>query len=192
MLLSDKQHLAVFRERPHLVVDHQLKFVDMVADCFHLRYDIVMVGDCFLSLAFDAVGVLAGVDHLLNILADFGYVFRQLFDGRFVAGGKLLGLFRREDSVELGHILNQDGLVAGGDRHDMVEGEVSKHTCLNLDFLGVGLPFHLIASPELQVVEHTGLVEHLNGRRGEVGIEDFGNGSLAVKPALLCLLFPFV
>ena len=47
----------------------------MVADGFHLRHNIVVVGDGFLTLVLNTVGILAGVDHILDILADFGDMF---------------------------------------------------------------------------------------------------------------------
>ena len=80
----------------------------------------------------------------------------------------------------------------GGHRDDVVEREVAQHTCLNLDLLGVGLPFHLVAGLQLVLLHHTGRLKHLDGLGVEITIEDDGGRLLGVETALGSLLNPLV
>lgn len=74
----------------------------------------------------------------------------------------------------------------------MVDGEVAEHSALNLDFLGIHLPFYLVARLKLFVGEDACALEHLDALGAFVGVIHAGCGGLYVEPAACCLLFPFV
>ena len=74
----------------------------------------------------------------------------------------------------------------------MVSGEVAKHTRLNLDFLGVNFPFHLVASFQLNVGEYAGAREHLHALGLEIRVEDERSRCLAIKATLCSFFFPLV
>ncbi len=74
----------------------------------------------------------------------------------------------------------------------MVHRQVAQHAGLNLNLLGVGLPFHLVAGLELLLGHHTQALEHLDALLVEVALEDLRAGLLDVESALGSLQHPFV
>ena len=151
-----------------------------------------MVSDCLVVLALYLVGHLAGIDQLLDTGLDDLCALGYLLDDVDVAGGELLALVLAEDVDHVLHILCQLALIVGGDRDDMVHGQVAHHTGLDLYLLGVGLPLHLVASLELVLLHHAHALEHLDGCWVEIALEDLRTALLAVESALGSLFHPLV
>ena len=80
----------------------------------------------------------------------------------------------------------------GADWDDVVHGQVAEHTCLNLYFLGIGFPLHLVACFQLFLGHHVHAFEHLHAGVIQVAFKDFRARSLAIKTTLLGFFNPFV
>lgn len=77
---AQEKQLAVFGQRPHLVVDDLLQLVDVAADLVETCGYGIMVGDRLLALILDPVGHLAGVDHPGREPLYFGRMVLDLLD----------------------------------------------------------------------------------------------------------------
>ncbi len=108
------------------------------------------------------------------------------------AVGELLALLGTIDDHEVLHVLGEHGLIVCGHRYDVVEREVAQHARLDLQLLGEGLPFHLVAGLELVLLHHTHRLEHLDALRVEVAVEDDRCRLLGVEAALGGFLNPLV
>ena len=103
-----------------------------------------MICKCLLVLVLDGVGLLAGLDHCVNLLTQIGNKFRYVGNqthayachSRVVIGKHLL---------HSGDVLEQFGLICKCSRDDMVDSHTANHTALNLNFLGICLPLDLVA-----------------------------------------------
>ena len=80
----------------------------------------------------------------------------------------------------------------GAHRNDVVHREVAEHAGLDLNLLGVGLPFYLVAGLQLLLRHDVLALEHLYCLLVEVTLKDLRTRGLAVETAFLGLLNPFV
>ena len=64
--LSDEQQFAIFRQRPHLVIDDEFQLVDVIPDFLHHGDDVVVVGDGLLAFALYLVRHLARFDDFVH------------------------------------------------------------------------------------------------------------------------------
>ena len=74
----------------------------------------------------------------------------------------------------------------------MVHGQISEHTGFDLDFLGIGFPFHLVASFQFLLRHDSDCLEHLDAFRLQVVVEDNGNAGFAIQTTTGSFSFPFV
>ena len=74
----------------------------------------------------------------------------------------------------------------------MVQCQVAQHTCLNLYLLDIHLPFHLVASLQLDLRQNARLVEHLDHLRAQVVVKDARHRCLAVQAAACSLCLPSI
>ena len=74
----------------------------------------------------------------------------------------------------------------------MVHGEVTQYTSLNLYFLRVGLPFHLITRLQLLLGHHTQTLEHLDTLSVKVTLENLRARLLHIQSTLGSLYDPLV
>ena len=150
----EEQQLAVFREGPELVIDHQLYAVDALADLIHHRHDGVVVGQGLLALGGYDIGHLAALHQLRHEAAYIGEILRQHLDKGDIFGRIAVPLLLAEHGLHLDDIVEDGTLVLGGDRDDMVEGQVAYDAGLNLYLLGVGAPLDLVAGMQLGLIHH--------------------------------------
>ena len=68
--------------------------------------------------------------------------------------------------------VQQNRFVFRRDGYDVVHRYVAQHARLDLNLLGVGLPFHLGSRLKLHFVEYAHVAEHLLARGVEVTVED--------------------
>ncbi len=99
IVLTNEEQFTIFGQRPHLVIHHKLKLIDMVAYDIHARYNRVVICYCLFALIVDAVGSLAGVDHLLGFLHDCCHVGRHALDSVEVELCEFVTLFIGEQSL---------------------------------------------------------------------------------------------
>ena len=96
-------------------------------------------------LALNLVCNLAGIDEFVHAalygLCALGNLLNQLE----VAFRELVSLVGRIDAAHVLNVLHEHRLIVGGDRNDMVHGEVAHHASLNLNLLRVCLPLHLVS-----------------------------------------------
>ena len=124
----------------------------MVTDLIELRLNSVVVSDSLCSCISNLVGYLASLDEGVNTLLDCLGALSNLTDEVDVAVGEFQCLFLTEDVDHALYVLCQLALIVGGNRNDMVHREVAEDTCLNLNLLSVGFPFHLVTSFKLMTV----------------------------------------
>ena len=77
-------------------------------------------------------------------------------------------------------------------RDDVVHAQVAHYTSLNLNLLGVGLPFHLVTSFQLVLLHDAHILEHLDRCRVEITLKDLWTALLAVQTALGSFLYPLI
>ena len=70
LFLSDEKQLSVFGQGPHLVVNHEFEFIDMITYGIEEGLHIVVVGNGAFTAVVDAIGDLTRLDHLIDILND--------------------------------------------------------------------------------------------------------------------------
>lgn len=104
---ADKQQLAVFGQGPHLVVDHQLQLVDMIADAVEQSCDRVVIGKGTLAHVVDAVGHFAVFYHLRHLVADGLHVMVDGLDSGQLVCCHLLKLLATEQLLELASVVEQ-------------------------------------------------------------------------------------
>ena len=170
-ILSYKQQLTILRQRPQLVGYHKFELVDAVTDVLHLWLYCVMISYCLLTLRLYAVGNLTCVDEFFYQFFYSLCTLSYLFNNLDIASAVGIDLFLGEDVLHTTDILCQTSLIVGGNRDDMVHGEVAEHTCLYLYLLGIGLPLHLIACLQLFAVHHAKALKHTHGIVVEVAVE---------------------
>ena len=159
----------------------------MAADLLEVDLHRVVVGDRLRACVFDAVGLLARFDHLDRERLDGGrvplYLFEQIDVGRGV---------QPADLRHFVYLVQQHRLVARGDRDDVVHRQVAQHAPFDLDFFGVGLPFHLGAGLDLHLVQHARALEHADRIGGQIAVEDQRRRGFAVEPPAGRFGFPLV
>ncbi len=74
----------------------------------------------------------------------------------------------------------------------MVDRHPGHHAGLDLDHLAVGLPLHLVASLQLLLGIHSGLLEHPDRLRSRELLDHLRDAGLDIKTALLGLGLPFL
>ena len=74
----------------------------------------------------------------------------------------------------------------------MVHGEVAKHPGLNLQFLGVGFPLHLVSCLQFFLRHDAEGFKHLDALWIEIALEDFRARFLHIETSLCGLLHPLV
>ena len=77
-------------------------------------------------------------------------------------------------------------------RDDMVHGQITQYTGLNLNLLCIGFPFHLVASLQFLSVHDVQTLEHVDALLVEIAVEDNRTALLNVKTALGGLHHPLV
>ena len=74
----------------------------------------------------------------------------------------------------------------------MVHAQVAHYTSLNLNLLGVGLPFHLVTGFQLVLLHDAHILEHLDSGRVEITLENLRTALLAVQTTLGSFLYPLI
>lgn len=118
--LSDKQQFPVLGQWPHFIVDHEFKFVDVIAYGIEVGHDSVVVGYGFGALVFDLVGYFACLNHLAGLVLDKLHVLGHFLNVGHVLCSDFLTLLFWEKAFDLKHIVEQDALIAGCNRDDVV------------------------------------------------------------------------
>ena len=77
--LADKQKFAVFWQRPDLVIDEFLEFIDRSAHCVETFGNLVICNGLAVFVR-NLVGCFAGLDHCVNLGVDFAYERRDFAD----------------------------------------------------------------------------------------------------------------
>ena len=149
-----------------------------------------MIGDGPLMLILYLVGHLAGIHQLLYAHLYLMGALGDVADNLDVALAEFLRFLLPENIYHVLHVLSQLALVVGGHGDNMVHGEVSHHTGLDLYFLGVVLPFHLVACVYLHLAQHTHVGKHLDAALVLVTLQHLGTGSLAIQSPALGLFLP--
>ena len=191
MTSADEQQLAVLGQRPHLVVHDLFQAVDMPPDLVEVRGHGIVVGNSPGALLLDPVGAFAGFGHLGREPLNLPRVLLNPADQLHVG----IGVERTPVLLHLHHLVNlveQLRFVFRGDRHDVVHGQVAQHAPLDLDLLGVGLPFDLRPRLELAAGIDPRAVEHRHGLRVETAIDEPRCGDLAVESPATGLPHPLV
>ena len=80
----------------------------------------------------------------------------------------------------------------GGNRDDVVHREVAHDAGLNLNLLGIGFPFHLIAGLQFLPGHDAEVFEHLHAALIKITLEDDGTALFYVEAALGGFLNPLV
>ena len=143
-------------------------------------------------LILNLVGYLAGINQLLNTGLDNLSALGNLLDNLDVTGSQLLALLVAEDINHVLHILCQLALIVSSHRDDVVHAQVTHYTSLNLNLLGVGLPFHLVTSFQLVLLHDAHILEHLDSGRVEIALENLWTALLAVQTTLGSFLYPLI
>ena len=151
-----------------------------------------MISNSFLVLVGNLVGQLTCVNQFLNTFLDGKCALRNLLDNLLVTCREFISSVDGEYHSHVVQIREQLALVACGYRDDVVHREVAQHAGLNLDFLGVGLPLHLVAGLKLLLGHHTQTLEHLYAGIVEITLKDFWTALLNVQTAFLGLENPLV
>ena len=151
-----------------------------------------MISYRLIVLILNLVGHLAGIYQLLNTGLDNLSALGNLLDDIDVAGSQLLAFLVTEDVNHVLHILGQLTLIVSSHRDDVVHAQVAHYTSLNLNLLGVGLPFHLVTGFQLVLLHDTHILEHLDRRRVEITLENLWTALLAVQTTLGSFLYPLI
>ena len=151
-----------------------------------------MISNCLIVLILNLVGNLAGINQLLNTGLDDLSALGNLLDDIDVAGCQLLAFLVAEDVNHVLHILSQLALIVSSHWDDVVHAQVTHYTSLNLNLLGVGLPFHLVTGFQLVLLHDAHILEHLDSGRVEITLENLRTALLAVQTTLSCFLYPLI
>ena len=151
-----------------------------------------MISYRLIVLILNLVGHLAGINQLLNTGLDDLSALSNLLDDIDVAGSQLLAFFVTEDINHVLHILSQLALIVSSHWDDVVHAQVAHYTSLNLNLLGVGLPFHLVTSFQLVLLHDTHILEHLDRSWVEITLENLWTALLAVQTTLSSFLYPLI
>ena len=103
-----------------------------------------MIGYSLCALRIKMIGMLTRVDHILYPTLDSRDMIAYHLDIRQILCGNTVGFRSFEKLLDLVDIIKEQRLVPYGCRNDMVDGEISEHTALDLDFLCIHLPFDLV------------------------------------------------
>ena len=151
-----------------------------------------MISNSLVVLALNLVGYLAGIYQLLNTGLDDLSALGNLLDDIDVAGCQLLAFLVTEDVNHVLHILCQLTLIVSSHWDDVVHAQVAHYTSLNLNLLGVGLPFHLVTGFQLVLLHDAHVLKHLDRCRVEITLEDLWTTLLAVQTTLSSFLYPLI
>ena len=118
---------------------------------FDAKKQILAIGDKSTKLTTKESELLNLLCALCNLLNEFHVTARQA-----------LGTLSREYFLHALYVLDELTLIVGCHRDDVVHGQVTQHTSLNLYGLHVHLPFHLVTSLQLLLVHHLRAFKHLD------------------------------
>ena len=143
-------------------------------------------------LILNLVSHFASIDQFFYKLFNLQSAVGDFFDNLQVALRHLFCLVLREDFAHVGDNLQELTLIAGCHRDDVVHGEITENTCLNLNLFGVSFPFHFVASHEFLLAHHAQALEHLNAGWVEITLKNDWTRFLYIESTLLCLHYPFI
>src|SRR5574344_961063 len=84
--LMDEEQLAIFWQRPHLVVNHQFQFINVVANLVEIRSNAVVISDGSFTHICDTVGFLSSFHHLVDHPCNSAYMTGNLANQPFWLG----------------------------------------------------------------------------------------------------------
>ena len=97
-----------------------------------------------------------------------------------------------ERLFQFGDVVQEQRLVADGNRDDMVEREVAQDTGFDLYFFDIDFPFHFVAGFQFLFAQYAGFLEHPDDFRFQVSIVLQRNAVLAIQAAAGSFFLPFV
>ena len=151
-----------------------------------------MISDSLLSLALNFIGFLSCFNHEIYMLFDKAHVVAHRFNHCHILTCNLIGFFFREKILDFVNIIKKNRLIASCDGENMVHSQIAENTCLNLDFLCVDFPLHLVASLQFHLGEHTGFIEHVYRFFCEIRIKDFWSACFAIETTASSFCLPFI
>ena len=170
--------MRVLRQWPEAVINDEFQLVYLVTDIVEFRLHHVVVGDGLLVLILNLIGLTAGIDQLIHHALDGTGAFGYLLNDFLVAGREFVGGIDGEDNGQVADVLQQR--------------EVAQHAGLNLNLLGVGLPFHFVAGLQFFLRHHAETLKHLYAFSVEIAFEDFRARLLYVETSLGGFLHPLI
>ena len=169
--LVNKQHFAVFRQRPKLVRHDLLEAIHHLAEVRNGRNDALMftIQGCFYGRN--------GIHELAAALAQ-----------------RLRVAVQTGEALVQGHFVRPERAGIGLDhlRQDDVLGKVAGNFALDVDALVVILDVHLVAGTHLGTVHHPVLLEQGDVFVLDERLEGFHGGADVREAAAFCFLHPFV
>ena len=133
-----------------------------------------MVGDSLCACVLYHIGNLASLNHLANQLLDKRCALLNKFDKFGVA------LRLQAQLLHLPNLIQENILVARGDRYDVIHRQLAQYSSLDLHLLDIVLPLDFGTRLNLLVAVDIHLLEERNAPLVEVAVKNEWCRSLAV------------